>query len=428
MRTHYTSEITPEMNGRSVTVAGWMHEVRDLGGVRFIILRDRKGLLQITAKKKATPPEALQALDSVKETAIVVTGAVKAEKQAPRGVELLPQEARVVGAVTATIPFEVTGKVPADIDVRLDNRYIDLRRPQTQAVFRIRSEVLRSFREALLALDFQEINPPCIVAAATEGGTDLFPIVYFEKEAFLAQSPQLYKQLAVVGGMDKVFMITPVFRAEKHHTTAHLNEITQMDIEMGFADHNDAMGVLEAVTLGILRNVKNNCSEELALLGSSVEIPNAIKRYKYGDAVEMLQKNGEPMEWGSDFNKEQEAALCKLIGEPLFFITDWPTRIRAFYSMPQDERTCNAFDLMYCGVEIASGAQRIHVPALLEQQLRARGLEPSHFEFYINAFRMGAPPHAGWSMGVERILMKLCNKHNIRECALFPRDRTRITP
>jgi aspartyl-tRNA synthetase len=268
------------------------------------------------------------------------------------------------------------------------------------------------------------------VSAATEGGTELFPVEYFEKKAFLAQSPQLYKQLAVIGGMDKVFMVTPVFRAEKHNTTTHLNELISLDIEMGFADHNDAMDVLEDVVRNIISEVLKSCPEELKLLESDLHIPEKIKRHTYTEIVELLNRKGEKMAWGADFSKEQESKASGLLGEEIFFVTEWPTKSRAFYSMPneQDPKICNAFDLMYGGLEIASGAQRIHIPKLLVGQLTSRGLDPKEFEFYVDAFKMGAPPHAGWAIGAERLAMKLCNRNNIRECALFPRDRTRITP
>ncbi len=328
------------------------------------------------------------------------------------------------------MPFEVTGKVPAELDVRLDYRYVDLRRAEPSAIFKVKHEIITGFRETLCTLGFQEIHTTSIVAAATEGGTNLFPVEYFEKKAFLAQSPQLYKQLAVVGGMDKVFMTTPAFRAEKHNTTSHLNEVLQMDIEMGFADHNDAMDVLEKVALSILGRVEKNCGAELATLGTKAIVPEAIKRHTYSSLVDLLNKNGVKFEWGEDFTRETEGEVNKLLNEELYFITEWPTAIRAFYSMPNSERDeiCNAFDLMYRGTEISSGAQRIHIPSILEKQLRSRGLEPANFEFYINAFRVGAPPHAGWSIGLERITMKLTGQHNIRECAMFPRDRVRVTP
>lgn len=430
LRTHYANEIKPEMEGKEVTVAGWVHEVRDLGKIKFILLRDRSGIVQITGKNETTGEEALKKMNLVKESVITVKGIIKKEKQARTGVEINPIEIKDLNPVTVKIPFEVTGKVPADIDVRLDYRYIDLRRLETQAIFKVRSEMLRAFRENMINSGFQEINPPCIVSAATEGGTDLFQVTYFENKVFLAQSPQLYKQLAVIGGMDKVFMATPIFRAEKHNTTTHLNEIISLDVEMGFADYNDAMNVLEDLMKHILSSVKNNCPESLSLLKSELNIPKKIKRFTYTEIVDTLNKEGEKIPWGADFSKEQEKKMAELLGEEIFFVTEWPTKIRAFYSLPKEgeEKICYAYDLMYKGLEIASGAQRIHLLELLNKQLTLHGLNPANFSFYADAFKMGAPPHAGFAIGADRLTMQLCNRENIRECALFPRDRNRVHP
>jgi len=430
LRTHYTCDIKLGMNGQKVSLAGWVHEVRDMGKVKFLILRDWTGVVQVTGKKGVTDDAVMSKMSLVKESVVTITGIVKEEKQARGGVEINPTEITDVNPVEVKIPFEVTGKVPAELDVRLDHRHIDLRRVETSAVFKVKSQMLNSFRERLHQLRFTEVNPPCIVSAATEGGTELFPVEYFERKAFLAQSPQLYKQLAVIGGIDKVFMVTPVFRAEKHNTTTHLNELISLDIEMGFADHNDAMDVLEDVVKHITSDAIERCPAELKLLGSDLKVPDKIKRHSYTSILELLNGKGEKMKWGADFNREQETKAAELLGEEIFFITEWPTESRAFYSMPDEKnpKVCNAFDLMYGGMEIASGAQRIHIPKLLVEQLKSRGLDPKDFQFYVDAFKMGAPPHAGWAIGAERLAMKLCNRNNIRECSLFPRDRTRITP
>ncbi|MBI5047062.1 aspartate--tRNA(Asn) ligase [Candidatus Micrarchaeota archaeon] len=298
-------------------------------------------------------------------------------------------------------------------------------------IFKAKAIAAKAFREKLNELRFIEIQPSAISGAATEGGSDVFSLKYFENQAFLVQSPQLQKQMAVVGGMDRVMMTVPVFRAEKHNTTSHLNEITQMDIEMGFADHNDAMNILEQVTLHMLKSVKESeIGTEIDKTFGELIVPTKVPRYSYKSLVEKLNANGFEMKHGWDFTKEAEKKLHELLGDELYFIYDWPTAVRAFYSMPDEENpeTCHAFDLMYRGLEISSGAKRIHIPALLEQQLKKRGLDPLNFEFYINAFRMGAPPHAGWSVGLERLTMKMCKQENIRECMLFPRDRTRLMP
>lgn len=431
MRSHYVSEVSQSDEGKTVSLAGWVHETRTFGKINFILLRDRSGIMQVILKEGEASEKLIELSKKlIKETAIIVKGKVRSTKMANLGRELVPESIEIVGEVLKQVPFEVTGKVPAEIDVRLDNRFIDLRRLETQAIFKIRAQIQMAFREKLIEQKFQEINPPSLVAAATEGGTDLFEVKYFEKKAFLAQSPQLYKQLAVMGGMDKVFMICPIWRAEKHNTTQHLNEITQMDIEMGFANDEDALEVLESVFLHILNSVKQNCQEQLKTLKVELDVPAKLSRHTYTDLVNLLNKNSFKMDWGEDFSKENEAHLFALLKEEAFFITKWPTAVRAFYSMPtkEDPKICKAYDLMFKGLEIASGAQRIHIPDLLIQQLKAKDLNPHDFESYIDAFRYGAIPHAGWSIGSERLTMKICNLSNVREAALFPRDRNRLVP
>lgn len=431
MRTHYRNQITENVHGKDVSIAGWVHEVRDLGGILFVLVRDKTGISQVIVKKKDADQKLVElASGLIKETAVVVSGTVKASKQAPGGFELLPKTLDVVGPVLKKVPLDVTGRVPAEIDTRLDARFIDLRRAEPSAIFRIRALAQTAFREKLLELEFQEINPPTIVSASTEGGSGLFHVQYFEKDAFLAQSPQLYKQLAVLGGMDKVFMTVPVFRAEKHNTVSHLNEVTQMDAEMGFAQDQDAVDVLEKVFLHILDSVSKKGVEDLKILGQEISVPKKLKRFSYDDVLNSLTKKYKDLKWGDDFSKEQEGAMPELLGEEAFFITDWPTDVRAFYSMPHEKepKKCKAYDLMYRGIELASGAQRIHIPELLIKALKSRGLDPNDFESYVDAFRYGACPHAGWSIGAERLTMQLTGQKNIRECALFPRDRHRLLP
>ena len=430
LRSHYISS-AKTLVGQEVTLAGWVHESRDLGKVRFILLRDKTGIVQVFAKKGGVDDALFDLMAHPRETVLVVKGKVVASKIATGGVELAPTFIEVLQTPGVKMPLDVTGQVPAELDVRLDNRYVDLRKPNVNAIFKIKSHVSHAFRHSLFGQGFDEIHPPCLVAAATEGGADLFKVQYFEREANLAQSPQLYKQLAIIGGMDKVFMTTPVFRAEKHNTLAHLNEVLQMDIEMGFCDENDAMDALERTFLDILKQVKAECGEELKLVGvPDLIVPTKVPRYTYTSLVEKLNAAGVKMEWGEDFDREKEAKLLALLGDEAYFITGWPTEIRAFYSMPfaDNPKECRAFDLMYRGLEISSGAQRIHVPELLIEQLKNRGLDPAAFEFYINAFRTGAPPHAGWSIGIERLTMQICRLNNIREASLFPRDRHRLTP
>jgi len=432
MRTHYSNDVGPSLDGKSVTVAGWVHEIRDLGKLKFLVLRDRGGFVQICAKDGTTSQEILDAVKALsKESAIMVEGVVKANPKAPQGVEISPKKLTLIAASASPLPLDVTGKVDADLDTRLNNRFMDVRKPEVMAIFKIRAKVQEAYREYFTKRGFTEINPPSIIAAASEGGTNLFPITYFEKEAFLCQSPQLYKQMMMSTGLDKVFIAMPVFRAEPHATPRHLNEIYMLDMEMAFIkDEEDVMVELEGVVHYMIEKVVKDCPKELETLKRKVEIPTLpFKRMTYDEVLETLSANGINLKWGEDIPPEGERKLNELINAP-FFITRWPTAIRAFYSRPIDDnpKICSAFDLDYMGLELSSGAQRIHDHDQLVEALKARGLDPENFEFYLKAFLYGMPPHGGFGLGVERIVTSICGLNNVRECVLWPRDRNRIEP
>jgi len=412
-------------------INGWVEEIRNLGGIKFIKLHTTSGDVQVTLPKKKVSKEVFDLVDKItRQSAISVTGDIQNNKEAPGGKELIPKEIEIISLAETPLPLEPSEKTPAELDTRLDWRFLDLRTERSLSIFKIQNEILRAFREFLTKEGFFEAQPPCIIASASEGGADLFKIPYFEKEAYLAQSPQLYKQMCAIS-LGKAFMITPVWRAEKFNKPTHLNEIRQMDIEMSFVkSEENAMQVLENVFVHILKSVQKNCEKELKYLKRELKIPKLpLKRVTYTEAVEGLKKIGEEMKWGNDFSKLQEEKLFKIFGD-VFFIKDWPSQIKAFYTMPdeKDPKICHAFDLIYNGLEIASGTQRIHIPDLLIKRIKESGLNPDDFKYYINCFRYGAPPHAGWSIGLERITMKVTGMDNIRECCMFPRDRNRLTP
>ena len=428
-RTHYVKDALKQI-GNKVRLAGWVHDIRDLGKIKFIQLRDRTGIMQVLIKKGVVSDELFN-LSFNKEDVLAVEGTVKESKIATAGVELVAESIKQLNRVEIKLPVDPTGRVPSELDTRLDHRYIDLRKEDINLIFSIKSTAATAFRRRLVEQhDFVEIHPSAITGAATEGGADVFQLQYFENKAYLVQSPQLYKQLAVIGGLDRVMITMPVFRAEKHNTTTHLNEIIQMDVEIGFADHNDAMDVLEDVFIYILREVQEKHGEKIREKFGPLVVPDKLPRHSYTELVDKLNSENFNMKWGEDFSKEAEKKLYEILNEEAYFIYDWPTAVRAFYSMPDEknEEICHAYDLMYRGLEISSGAQRIHLPSILEAQLRKRGLNPADFEFYIRAFRAGAPPHSGWSIGLERLTMKICNLQNIREAMLFPRDRVRLYP
>ena len=431
IRTHYSTQITPEMNGSPVTICGWAHEIRDLGGITFLVVRDREGLVQVTLFKKTIDKNVLEVVRNIsRESVVAVTGNVKKEAKAPNGYELVPAAVTVLGKAESPLPMDTTGKVDADLDTRLDARFMDMRRPQTLAIFRIRHLILKSIRQFLNDEGFVEITTPKVVATATEGGTALFPITYFEREAFLNQSPQLFKQLMMSGGLDRVFEIGPIFRAEEHDTRKHLNEATSIDIEASFLDHEDVMVILENMVKYVYSNVAENGTGYLKTLGVELKIPETpFKRITYDEAIKIASDNGEQIEWGDDLSTESEHSIGKTIGEH-YFIVDWPSKIKPFYALPYEDKPeiCRAFDMMHPRMELSSGAQRVHSYEMLRGRITAQGLNADGFEFYLKAFRYGMPPHSGWGVGAERLLMTMLGIDNIREVVLFPRDRKRLSP
>ena len=420
------------MDGKEVTLAGFAHETRDLGGIAFLVLRDRKGLAQITLVKKLLGKELFKSARTIsRESVVVVRGNVKAEPKAPRGYEILPTEIRVLSVAQVPLPLDPTEKVACELDTRLDARFMDIRRPSVLAAFEIESAVLRFLREYFYEKGITEVFTPKIVAAATEGGTDLFPISYFEKEAFLNQSPQLYKQMLMSAGMDKVFEIGPIFRAEEHDTRRHLNEAISIDLEVSFADDKDVMEILEGAVVGAYEYVAQNCRYQLGVLCLDLQVPKLpFKRITYTEALELAgEMAGVKMQWGDDLDTETERFLGETIGEH-YFLTDWPSSIKPYYTLPYEDKpeVCRGFDLMHPRMELASGAQRVHDYNQLVERIIGKGLDPDGFEFYLMAFRYGMPPHAGWGLGLSRLVMTMLELENIRDAVIFPRDRKRLVP
>ena len=424
-------QITSESG--TASAIGWVHEVRDLGGLAFILLRDRTGIVQITIPKKKVSEDILTTFKDIsRESIISVTGEVKSVEKAPGGREIIPNTLTLISRAETPLPLDVSEKVPAEIDTRIDARYLDGRRPKIASIFQIRSTVQHAIREFFHKEDFIEITTSKIVASATEGGTELFPIAYFEKEAFLNQSPQLYKQIMMAAGFEKVYEIGPIFRAEEHNTTKHLNEATSIDIEVSFATHEDVMDLLEQLICTTYQCVAKTCERQLEALGlTDFSIPKKqFPRLSYADAIDIA---GRKIEEGIAYGDDLSTAAERAIGEEMgchYFITDWPTAIKPYYAMPYENEPeiCKAFDLMHPKMELSSGAQRIHNHDLLRQQIREKGLNPDNFEFYLKPFRYGMPPHAGWGAGAERLITTMLELPNIREAVLFPRDRHRVVP
>ncbi len=408
-----------------IEVAGWVQLNRDLSKIKFILLRDVSGVIQITGVKGKTPDKVFKEMSEItRESVIHVTGSLKDSKQAPGGKEINPDKIEII-SVAEELPIDVSDYSKTELPKRLDYRFLDLHRQRTQAIFKISSEISNSFREFFYKKNFIEVQLPSIISSSSEGGTDLFPVSYFEKKAYLAQSPQLYKQMLACS-IENVFTITPVWRAEKHNTVRHLNESRQMDIEMAFANQEIVMKELEEVVQYIVKQVISKCKDELKLLGIDLKIPKS-KYLSYDEIVKLLK-----MKYGEDLTPENEKKLGEGYSDTIVFVHSWPAKLKPFYIMPKDAKAdaklSEGFDAIYSGLEISSGGQRIHFPELLIKMIKVKGLNPSNFKEYIDSFRYGAPPHAGWSIGLERLTQILTGQSNIREAVLFPRDRDRLSP
>ena len=434
----YSDEITAEHYGETVSVGGWIQDIRNLGGISFVQLRDRAGVVQVTALKKRNPELFAEVNSLQRESVLMVKGTVKESKEARAGFEVIPEEIHVLSAAESPLPLGVVDKVGADLDTRLNNRFMDLRKAETRAVFRLRAATLQGIREYLSSEGFIEVSTPKIVAAGAEGGATLFPIKYFDKNAYLAQSPQLYKQNLMATGLDRVFEIAPAYRAEASDTVRHIAEFTSLDVELAFIESSeDVMAVAEGIVHNSLKHISKAAKDELELLGVELSVPEPpYPRVSYDDAVDMLMSADMKIEHGDDLGTEGERRLGQMMveknGSLLYFITEFPTSLKrgTFYAKRYDDdpEKTGYFDLDYKGQEIVSGGQREHRYDVLVEQMRENNLNLESFEFYLKAFRYGMPPHGGFGFGIERYVQKILDLPNIRETVLYPRDRVRLIP
>ncbi len=409
---------------KEVFLQGWIHDLRELAKAKFLLLRDKSGVIQCVLKQESKGFQEKLSLESV----VSIQGKIKPAKLTSAELTIHDYEIEVTSLEVLnkaeTLPMQVFEKdknIQTDLSTRLDYRSLDLRKSKVKAIFTIQSEIATSFREFFKQNGFLEIQCPSIIASASEGGTELFQVKYFEKQAYLAQSPQLYKQLCAIS-LEKVFTITPVWRAEKHNTIRHLNESRQMDIEAAFSDDMQVMKYLEEVIQFIIKNVIKNCSQELSLLNLKIKVPK-IKYLSYEEAIKLCK-----IKYGEDFSPEDEKRLCEMFPDTIIFTHSWPLSLKPFYILPKDKKLSKGFDALYMGIEISSGGQRVHIPEILIKQLKERNLNPKNFEFYVDSFRHGGAPHSGWSIGLERFTMALLKLDNIREACIWPRDRDRIAP
>jgi len=427
--------LSPSDDGQLISIKGWAQEIRDLGGIAFLILRDRYGTVQVAVPKKKVAPEVVAAVVSLsRESVVKIVGTAKASNQARGGAEIVPSSVEVLSAAASPLPMGVIDKVNVEADTRYDHRFMDLRRPEARAVFEIKSLMLREIDSYLAGKGFIDVFTPKIVSSGAEGGATLFKLDYFGRPAYLAQSPQLYKQMLMSTGLDRVKEIGPAFRAEPSDTVRHVSEFISFDGEMAFIDSmRDVMDVIEGCMLAVADGVINKAAPQLELLGAEVKAPKApFPVLRYEDAVDMVAASGLSIAQGDDLGTEGEkiiGALMEEKGHDMYWIAEYPEEAKPFYIMEKDGTPYSySFDLDYKGQEISSGGQREHRYDVLVSRMVKKGLDPSSFSFYLDAFKHGMPPHGGWGIGIERLAQKMLGLPNVREAILFPRDRSRLTP
>ncbi|WP_291426728.1 aspartate--tRNA(Asn) ligase [Deinococcus sp.] len=422
----------PQFEGQTVKLQGFLHARRDLGGVQFLVVRDVSGITQCVGSGLSLP---------LPESSVEVVGQVKAHPKAPGGFELQVEQFKVISAATEPTPVEIP-KMEWNVnpETMLDYRVVTVRGIKERAALKVQAELVAAFRDHLRGEGFTEISTPKIVSAGAEGGANLFPIDYFGQPAYLAQSPQLYKQI-MVGVFEKVFEVAAVYRAEEHATSRHLNEYLSMDVEMGFIeDEEDVMDLENRLLAAIMQHLKTACAKEFALLGATIpEVPTHIPRITLMEARQLVTEKYSHQVGGKDLDPEAERLLSQHFtetqGSDFVFVTKYPRAARPFYTHADHNAdgslsadTTRGFDLLFRGIEITSGGQRIHDYQMLMDSIAAYKLKPETLEGYSEVFKFGMPPHGGFAIGAERLTAKLLGIANVRYARAFPRDRHRLTP
>lgn len=427
-----------EKVGQKVEISGWVSVVRNQGGIKFLILRDTTGEIQ-TVVTKQTPLAFKEAIPITNESVVKINGVVKDEKQAPGGIEILIREITVLSSSTPNLPIPITGKGGSETDLqkRLDWRWLDLRKPEKQLIFEVWTTMEQAFRRYWTENDYTEIHSPKLMGAPSEGGAELFEVKYFDRKAYLAQSPQFYKQMAMASGFDKVFEVGPVFRANPSFTSRHDTEFTMYDIELSFVEsHQDVMAEEEKAIADMLRSIDEKHGQEiLKAYGRKITVPQTpFPQMTMKQAKEILSELGVKSDTKGNLNPKEERKLSEYVrnekNHEFVFVTEYPIEERPFYHMRLEEnpKLTKSFDLLWNGIEITTGAQREHRLEILEKQAQEKRISLESIKFYLDFFRYGCPPHGGCALGPTRMLMKIFDIQNVREVTFLYRGVNRLTP
>ncbi|MBT4176022.1 MAG: aspartate--tRNA(Asn) ligase [Thaumarchaeota archaeon] len=424
-RTHLIEDLNSSMEGKDVIFGGWVVDLRKLGKMAFLTVRDVTGMCQVIVKG-----DSMSLLEGLNRQSVVrILGKIQASKAKDFDFEVSATEIQVLAKAEYPLPIDPIGRLESDIDNRLNSRALDMRNQKTASIFKLRSKVLASIRETLIKRKFIEINTPKIIGSASEGGADLFSLDYFGQQAYLAQSPQLYKEQMTIG-LERVFEISSFYRAEKSHTGRHLSEFTSVDIEAAMMDYTDVMDVLESIIVDVFKNTSENCKTEQQEIGYEIKVPSSpFERVTYTQALEELGSMDIKIEFGEDLQDSHLRSLGQK-HPGFFFLTDWPMKLKPFYIHEKDDDSAlsRSFDLQYGYLELSSGGRRLHDPEQLKSRLKEQDLDPTSFEEHLKTFGWGMPPHSGWGMGLDRLMTVLIGIDNVREVVLYPRDPDRLKP
>jgi len=413
------------MNGQEVVLGGWVEDLRKMGKMTFLTLRDVTGITQIIL----TDDIIKSAENITRQSVVRITGKIQDTKARDFECEVKASEINLLANAIHPLPIDPIGRLESHIDNRLNSRALDMRNQKTASIFKIRHHTLAVLRKIFLEKKFIEINTPKIIGSASEGGANLFSLDYFGKQAYLAQSPQLYKEQMTIG-LERVFEISSFYRAEKSHTGRHLSEFTSIDIEAAFMDYTDVMDVLEDLVVNTFKYITENCKKEQEAIGNKVIIPNnPFKRITYSQALEELNKKDAKLEFGDDLLDSHLRVLGEIYPE-FYFLTDWPLKLKPFYISEKEDNVelSESFDLQFGYLELSSGGTRLHNPEKIKTRLSEQDLDPTKFSEHLQAFDWGMPPHAGWGLGLERLLAVITGIDNVREVILYPRDPERLKP
>ena len=424
-------------DSEETVITGWVSTVRDLGNIKFLILRSGEGLTQVIFKRGVVAEQLMTLVETLSlEDVVAVRGRAISHPNAPRGIEVRPSDIWVLSKAETPLPMDVSGKITSTLDTRLDWRVLDLRRPENAAVFRIQAKIVEGMEDYLREQGYLQVFTPCLMGAPSESGAEAFPVLYFNKTAFLRQDPQLHRQLLMAAGFDKIFDLGPNWRAEPSHTPRHLCEHHACAVEFAFMeDESDMIRVEEALVVATLQRVKEACADELELLHAAIRIPpRPFPELRFPQIYEILEELGKPIGYGEDYDRESEMLLWKYVrekyGTDFFFVNRFPFRVKPFYVMRVDDdpRWARSVDLLYKGLELSSGGQREHRYDRIIQQLQEKEMTVESMEWFTKFFKYGVPPHGGFCLGIERLVMQLLNVGNIREVTLFPRTPERMLP